>query len=271
MYTSQDHTFVICAYKDSPYLQACMESLAGQTQRSRIILVTSTPSRAIEAACEHFGIPMHINTTAHHGIAGDWNFGVACAHSALVTIAHQDDVYKPRYTADMLQALNRAKAHEPLLYFTNYAELRNGAEQAQNRLLAIKRCMLTPFLSPLLSRMRWVRKLVLGSGNPICCPSVTLIQSTCEKLGRNEFFNAEFGSNLDWQTWLVIAKLPGMFVYNPTIEMCHRIHEGSETSRLIENQTRDAEDLAMLGSFWPRPIARMLHVLYKHGQDSNRS
>lgn len=289
VYTPHDHTFVVCAYKQSEYLRQCIESLVGQTTASCVILVTSTPNKSIEKLCGEFEIPLYINQGPHHGIAGDWNFGVAQTSTKLVTIAHQDDVYKPSYTADMLAVLNKAaekideaqtegvqhnepSTHkEPLLYFTNYAELRDGHEITHNKLLRIKRLMLVPLRVSLFACWRWVRTAILGLGNPICCPSITLLRTTLDKLGREEFFDEHFGSNLDWQTWLMIAKLPGAFVYNPTIEMCHRIHEESETSRLIQNHAREDEDFEMLAKFWPRPIARLINVVYKKGQKSNRS
>ena len=37
------HTFVICAYGESPYLEACIRSLLSQTEKSRILCATSTP------------------------------------------------------------------------------------------------------------------------------------------------------------------------------------------------------------------------------------
>ena len=42
------HTFAICAYGDSPYLEECMASLACQRQKSEIICCTSTPNPQIE-------------------------------------------------------------------------------------------------------------------------------------------------------------------------------------------------------------------------------
>ena len=46
------HTFVICAYGESPYLQACIQSCVNQTsvnaQESKIILYTSTPNTLID-------------------------------------------------------------------------------------------------------------------------------------------------------------------------------------------------------------------------------
>ena len=51
--------------------------------------------------------------------------------------------------------------------------------------------------------------------------------------------------------------------------MHHRIHEESETSNLIRDNTRTKEDLAMLMRFWPAPVARLINVVYARGQRSN--
>ena len=47
-YKGSDHTFVICAYKESPFLEDCILSLKKQSIRSHIILVTSTPNTLIQ-------------------------------------------------------------------------------------------------------------------------------------------------------------------------------------------------------------------------------
>lgn len=44
MYTSEDHTFVVCAYKENPYLPETIQSLNEQTVTGRIVLSTSTPN-----------------------------------------------------------------------------------------------------------------------------------------------------------------------------------------------------------------------------------
>jgi hypothetical protein len=58
-------------------------------------------------------------------------------------------------------------------------------------------------------------------------------------------------------------------VYDKHILMHHRIHEASTTSSLIRDHTRTQEDLMMLERFWPRPIARLINLLYSRGQASN--
>lgn len=51
--------------------------------------------------------------------------------------------------------------------------------------------------------------------------------------------------------------------------MHHRIHEGSETTALIEDDTRSNEDLEMLHKFWPHVVAMILFRFYSLSQSSN--
>ena len=52
------HTFVICAYKESAFLEECILSLKKQTVRSNILIATSTPNKYIDdiEAIEEFGV-----------------------------------------------------------------------------------------------------------------------------------------------------------------------------------------------------------------------
>ena len=40
MTTTDKHTFTVCAYKESPYLEECVQSLINQTVKSKIIICT---------------------------------------------------------------------------------------------------------------------------------------------------------------------------------------------------------------------------------------
>ena len=86
------HTFAICAYKDSPYLDACIHSLKRQSVKSKIILCTSTPSPFLEAMAKIHDIPLYVRD-GKSDIQDDWNFACEKADTRLVTIAHQDDCY----------------------------------------------------------------------------------------------------------------------------------------------------------------------------------
>ena len=131
-YKGSDHTLVICAYKESPFLEECIVSLKKQNIQSHIILVTSTPNSLIQSLTDKYEIPFYINTK-EKGITQDWNFGMECARTSLVTIAHQDDTYEPQYVETMLREVNRAK--QPLIFLSNYGELREGKKVDENKLL----------------------------------------------------------------------------------------------------------------------------------------
>lgn len=262
MFSSSDHTFVVCAYKESPFLKDCLQSLVDQTVKPNVVMVTSTPNDSIRRLSEQFSIPLVVNDTKP-GIASDWNNAVNSADTELVTIAHQDDLYCPRYLESLLELANTSR--NPLLYFTDYGELREGERVDGNKLLRVKRIMLSPLKIKGARKSKFIRRRILSFGSPICCPSVTLIKS---KLTPN-FFKADFRSDLDWQAWTTLANMEGDFLYNPAILMYHRIHEDSETSRLIQNASRASEDLQMLQCFWPKPIASLIYKLYAKGQESN--
>ena len=53
-YTGKNHTFAICAYKESPFLEECIQSLLGQTIPSTIIIVTSTDNAYIQNMAEKY-------------------------------------------------------------------------------------------------------------------------------------------------------------------------------------------------------------------------
>ena len=107
-YTPEDHTFVICAYGESPYLEECIRSLRGQSVPTRVLMSTSTPSAFLRDAAEKWGIPLYVRE-GESGLAADWNFALDCADTALITLAHQDDIYDSAYTEKMLAAVNRAR------------------------------------------------------------------------------------------------------------------------------------------------------------------
>ena len=258
----QDHTFAVCAYKESPYLASCVESLMAQTVRTNVIMATSTPNASIRCVAREYGLPLY-ESGRPSGICADWNHAASRATTPLVTIAHQDDVYLPRYAERMLALMNEEK--RPLIFFTDYGELRDGSPCDSNRLLGIKRTLLAPLKARSLRSSKLVRRRILSCGSAICCPSVTM----CVPNLPSPVFVSTMKSNLDWEAWERISRLDGAFLYCPEVLMRHRIHEGSETSHLIRDDTRTKEDLAMLEKFWPRPVARLVNRVYAAGQASN--
>ena len=93
----KNHTFVICAYKESKYLEECIESLEKQIVKSNIIMCTSTPNDYIKNMAQKHNIPLYINE-GKSGIGQDWNFVVSKTTTDYVTVAHQDDIYNENST-----------------------------------------------------------------------------------------------------------------------------------------------------------------------------
>ena len=59
------------------------------------------------------------------------------------------------------------------------------------------------------------------------------------------------------------------FLYINKEIMCHRIHEESETSNLIQNNIRLEEDYEMFKKFWPKGIAKFIMHFYKKAIKTN--
>ena len=262
MRTFKRHTFVICAYGESPYLEECIISLMEQSVESNVMVATSTPNDLIRDLCGKYGLELFVNE-GPSSITLDWNFAIGCAKTDVVTIAHQDDLYYKDYTAGLLRSLKGAR--RPVIYFSDYDEIRNGERVATNKLLKIKRLMLLPLRVKALQKSRWVRRRIISLGCPICCPSVTyFLENTGQPI-----FRDHFRTNEDWEAWEKLSRLRGEFIYDRAHRMGHRIHAGSETSNVINDTGRSTEDLEMYRKFWPEPVARLLSRAYSASEKSN--
>lgn len=263
MFESTDHTFAVCAYGESPYLESCIKSLLSQSVSSNVLISTSTPNDYIFGIARQYEVPVYINE-GEPGISRDWNCALARCSTPLATIAHQDDIYLPDYTSSILQAINEEK--RPLIAFTDYGEIRgNDRILNESKLLRVKRMMLAPLTFKRFRSIRFIRRCILSVGSPICCPSVTF----CLPNLPSPQFLYGMKCDLDWDAWERYSKLNGSFIYIPSILMRHRIHPESETSVLIENSTRTLEDISMLRRFWPTFIAEFINHFYSKSQCSN--
>jgi hypothetical protein len=234
------------------------------------------------------------------GIAPDWNFALSCADTPYVTIAHQDDVYYPDYAQNVIAYMeaSRAQGAEPLIAFTDYAELKQGQAQTGSVNLRIKRILLAPLCADYVrsqrdsgqmhgkrGNSRFWKRFGLRFGNAICCPSVTYYMPA---IGKNylhlqdsempdasnalarDLFDSGLRSNLDWELWERLSLVEGSFLYLPEILMAHRIHEASETSATIAEHMRRGEDYEMFAKFWPKWVARILSGAYGASEKGNR-
>lgn len=262
IYTAENHTFAICAYKESHYLEECVLSVMNQKVKGKVLIATSTPNQYIETIAKKYQIPLYIRN-GKSDIAKDWNFAYEKAKTELVTITHQDDIYCENYLEDVLRNVN--KAPRPLIIFGDYCEMREGEIVEDNPLLNIKKLMLSPLRYQIFWKSRFVRRRILSFGSPICCPSVTFVKANLPQM----IFESGYQSDLDWQAWEKISREKGSFVYCNTVLMWHRIHEESTTTQIISECNRTKEDYDMYCKFWPEWIAKILNMFYRKSQDSN--
>ena len=255
------HTFVICAYKESEYLEECIRSLKDQVVKSNIIMETSTPNEYISKLAEKYEIPLYINPNG--GITQDWNFGLSKIETKYATIAHQDDIYEPEYSKKILEAFESSK--KSLIAFSDYGEVRDGVKVTDTQMLKIKRLMLMPLRVRAFKGSKFVRRRILSLGDPISCPAVSF---NLERLER-PIFKDGFRSCEDWEAWEMISRMEGDFLYVSEPLMYHRIHEESATTAIIQDNARVEENYIMYCKFWPKPIAKLINKFYTKSEDSN--
>jgi glycosyltransferase involved in cell wall biosynthesis len=257
------HTFVICAYKSSPYLKLCIESCLSQDSvengDSIVILYTSTPNDRIRELAYSFGI--EVVSVPGGSIGRDWNNALSFVTTKYATIAHQDDIYLPNYGTAILSAFEESQ--DTNLVFTDYIE-NDGQNQPRPRNLNLKIKTIGLKLMSLFQNKTYQRR-VYAFGNFICCPAVSY---NLERLTDFQF-DENLKMALDWDAWERIMKRPGRIKFIPYELMYHRIHEDSETTANTVDQNRENEELMMFRRYWPKLIADLLMKFYVKNQKGN--
>lgn len=261
-YNIEEHTFVICAYGESEYLEECIKSVLQQRVLGNVVIATATPNQHIRCLAKKYNLDLYVNEQGGV-IAKDWNYAISVVKTKLVTLAHQDDIYMQDYLEKVMKAVNNAK--KPLIVFTDYGEQREEDIVYDSRILKVKKSLLFLLRSKKLQKSIWVRRRVLSIGCAICCPSVTYVLENLEQ----PIFREGLKSNLDWEAWETISKKKGSFVYCNKPLMLHRIHEESTTSKIIGDNSRIKEDYYVFCKFWPKWMAKIILFFYKKAEKSN--
>ena len=257
-----NHTFAICAYKESRYLEECTNSVLNQKEKSKVIICTATPNEYISNLANKYNIKLFVRD-GKPGIQEDWNFAYSCADTKYVTITHQDDIYCEEYGKKIHEYINENK--KQIILFSDYREIKNGEVIPLTVNLKIKKVMLFPLRASIFRGSKVIRRMILSLGSPICCPAVTYNK----EINGDKVFTSEMKCSLDWDTWYKLSKKEGQFVFIKDELVYHRIHEESETTNSIENNVRQQEDYTMFKKFWPGFIAKFLSKMYNKSLDTN--
>lgn len=249
-----DHCFAVMAFGDSPFLGECLASL--RSQAARILVTTSTPSPAIAAAAAAVEAPIKVNPICS-GIANDWNFALAASGARYVTLAHQDDVYYPRFLGRSLEMLAAGAG----VVFTGYGEIDDHGAPRRSRISFAKHALERATLGGAERPGPRALRRFLAFGNPLPCSSVTF---DLEAIG-DFAFSPTWRSNLDWDAWLRLIEAGAIFARTPERLVGRRHNALTATSSLIRQGVRGAEDLRMFRRMWPSPLAELIALAYKAG------
>ncbi len=265
--TEKKHTFAILAYKESPHLQECIDSLKNQTLPSEIAIFTSTPSIFLENIAKKNNLPLFVNPV-RNGIASDWNFALKGETTKYVTLTHQDDIYFPKYSEEILKTGETKK--DVLLIFSNYDEIVSNKVKTFIRKKSlnffIKETMLKFFFKSKKCLTKNKQRL-LAFGNPIGCPTVTFAKNN---LGNFEF-DKNFSINMDWKAWSDLAEKDGSFIWIRKVLVSHRIYAESETTQGIAENRRQKEDLEMFKKNLPPIFALLISKIYSLSYKNNNN
>ena len=254
------HTFVVCAYKKSEYLEACVRSVLRQTVRTKVVMCTSTPNDHIEAIAKKYRLKLYIREGVSN-IRDDWNFAISCADTPLVTIAHQDDIYHSHYVESMLHAF--AARPDATIFFSGYRPVKKDTVSLDANCI-IRALLRAPMRVDSFAGMRFFKRLIFLFGNSVCCPTVTYAK---ERLGK-PVFTSSYKYNIDWDTFRTLADRAGSFAYDPHALTGYRIHDGATSKEYIDNTGRYDEDMRMFTAIWGKTIARMIMRFYTRAYDT---
>jgi len=247
---------VVMAYGDSPFLGDCLASLRDQTVPGPIVVTTSTPSSYIDATAGRFDAPVIVNPSPT-GIAADFNFALVATSARRTTLAHQDDVYYPRFAERSLALLDRTP--DAVACFTGYDEIDDHGAVTASKVSVVKHLLDRVTLGGgAVVRPRRLRAY-LSLGNALPCSSVTFDRARLPDFR----FSDAYRSNLDWDAWLRLARAGLTLVRAPEALVGRRHNPMTATSRLIRDGVRQREDLAMFRRLWPGPIAEAIAWIYR--------
>lgn len=261
MEKNNEHTFVVCAYKEIKYLDECVKSLKNQTTKSEIIISTSTPNNFIKSVAKKYDVKLVINPESE-GHIDDFCFAYKQANTKYVTLCHQDDVYDEQFVEQTIRKMNKVK--NSIIAFTNYNEIRGNKIIKRNTVLLVKRLLNFPL--KIFKKSKKVRLFILSLGNSISAPTVTYNKEQVDK----PIYECNLKANIDWYTWIELAKKNGEFIYISKPLISRRIHEESLTTTVIQSNIMKNEDYQIFSKFWSKPMAKILTNIYSTSEKSNK-
>ncbi|HEX2061559.1 MAG TPA: glycosyltransferase family A protein [Thermoanaerobaculia bacterium] len=188
-------TVAVPVYNGARFLARTLESLLAQEHDAFDVVVIDDQSTDDSAAIAQSAGVRVVRNEVRLGLAGNWNAAFALAETPLLVIAHQDDVYEPRFLATTERLLDTHPrafiAHTRALYIDEHERpAENAASRYKDRFWPADE----PYEREPDAELR-----VLQGGNYIICPAVMYRMSAVAKIGA---FNERYRFVPDWEYWL---------------------------------------------------------------------
>ncbi len=253
------HTFAILAYKESKYLEECIQSVLKQTVPSEVFIATSTPNNYISTLAQKYKLPLHVNPNGG-SIGKDWNFGFNRAATDCVTITHQDDIYLPTFAEDALRVVEQHHDTNPLMVFNKSIVYKGDKEVGVSFKNIIRWLLIFPFHFKRCISSIGLKKSVLYFSNSISCPGVFYVKRNLPGFS----FHEQEKYILDWRAWYDMACRKGSFIYLDKVLHIHREHEESATSstqlEILQQEERKLLTEIWGNTFMPKIITCLLKL-----------
>lgn len=249
------HTFSICAYGESMYLEDCIKSVIKQKEYSEIVMCTSTNNKYINNLANKYQIPLYVRE-GQSDIQDDWNFACECAKTDWVTVTHQDDIYDESYAKILLEKIEEKP--NAIIAFTDYRPIKNGVISTDLN-SRMKRLFRTPMRLDYLANKKFFKKYFQSCGNAISCPCVAYNK----KIIDGPIFTSQLKFALDWDTFVKFSQYDNPFIYIYKTLFYYRVHNGATSKKFTVNETRKKEEIYMFRQFWPDWIIKIGFHFYK--------
>lgn len=259
------HTYVVLAYKESPYLEECVKSVLNQKYKSSVVIATSTPNKYIETIAKKYDIGIHARPEKDQkqGAASDFNYALSTSTTTLTTIVNHDEIYNYDYSSEVVNYYETHK--DSSIIFTQYYEIKDKETVYKSLNFSIKAFLLLPL--NISNKSKFIKRLCLRFGNPIGCPATTFVSGHFSY----PVFAPELKASFDYWAWEKLSNEKYAFGYIKKPLMGHRIHSESITTGALQDDIRIKEDIVVFSKFWPKPIAVLLSKFYKLSEKSNVS
>jgi len=257
------HTFVVLAYKESPYLGACIQSVLNQQYKSAVIIATSTPNEYIQGFADKYGLKViaRPHNERGRGAASDFDFALSSAQTNLITVVNHDEIYDYNYSSEIVEYY---RSHQDCsIIFSRYYDIKGTKAIYRSANLTIKNILCWPLR--ISNRSKLAKRLLLAFGDPICCPATTFVKGHFEL----PVFESDMKATFDYWAWEKLSRQSYAFGYIRKPLMGHRIHSESITSKTINDNIRTKEEYIILSKFWPKPIAKTISAAYRLSEKGN--